>query len=40
MYTLIFQIFYLYDNAHLHKYIKYIIKIEIYIESEMQICHH
>ena len=26
------QIFYFYDNAHLHKYIKYISKIEIYIE--------
>ena len=32
MYTHIFQIFYFYENAHLHKYIKYISKIEIYIK--------
>ena len=32
MYTYICQIFYFYDNAHLHKYIKYISKIEIFIE--------
>ena len=29
MYTGICKIFYFYDNTHLHKYIKYISKIEI-----------
>ena len=33
MYTRICKIFYFYDNVHLHKYIKYISKIEFYIES-------
>ena len=33
MYILICKIFYFYDNAHLHKYIKYISKIEIYSEA-------
>ena len=33
MYTRICKIFYMYENAHLHKYITYISKIEIYIES-------
>ena len=40
MYTRICQIVYFYDNVHLHKNIKYISKIEIYIQSYMQICHH
>ena len=29
-YTRICQIFYFYDNVHLHKYIKYISRIEIF----------
>ena len=32
MYTHICQLFYFDDDAHLHKYIQYISKIEIYIE--------